>query len=111
MYYIHDMLHITYHTSYRVVAHYILWSKYACIVHMYIMPHTAGLSVRNTHTHTQIPQQTRWATTIPRPPLESSRRGESRYACVIFVGSIFDLFFRDNFPNNIQTALTHTDPD
>ena len=35
----------------------------------------------------------RRATTIPRPPFESSRRGESNSALTIFVKFIFDLYF------------------
>ena len=44
-----------------------------------------------------IPEKTVRATTIPRPPLESSRRGESRSAWSIFVKFIFDLFYKITF--------------
>ena len=36
-------------------------------------------------------------TTTPRPPLESSRRGESRSSGYIFYNIYFDLFFQNNF--------------
>ena len=38
-------------------------------------------------------------TTLLRPPLESSWRGESKSALTIFVKFIFDLFFQNNFAN------------
>ena len=44
------------------------------------------------HTHTKNCQQTRRATTIPRPPLEKSRQGEFRSASHIFVQTIVCLF-------------------
>ena len=42
-------------------------------------------------------QCTRRVTTLSRPPLESSRRGESKSAGSIFVKVIYDLFFQNNF--------------
>ena len=44
------------------------------------------------NTQKSIYQQTRRATTVPRPPLESSWQGESKSALTIFVKLIFDLF-------------------
>ena len=44
----------------------------------------------HTHTHTKlICRQTRGAATLLRPPLESSRRGESKSAVSIFVQALF----------------------
>ena len=48
------------------------------------------------HTHEKsIPERTRRTMAIPRPPLESSWRGESRH----FLCDSFDLFL-NNFPDN-----------
>ena len=67
---------------------------------------------RQKYAHKKsIPEKTVRATTIPRPPLESSRREESRSAWSIFVKFIFDPFFQNNFPNNAQTKIDHADLD
>ena len=55
-------------------------------------------------------QRTRRVTTLLRPPLESSRREESKYAGSIFVKVIFDLFFQNHFQNNAQTKIDPEDP-
>ena len=53
---------------------------------------TAGLDIHYELTKI-ICQQTRRATTIPRPPLESSWRGEFRSSGFHFLWSFFDLIF------------------
>ena len=64
------------------------------------------------HAHGKlIPEKTRRATTNPRPPLESSRREEVKYAVSIFCVIHFDLFFKIKFPNNVRTKIDTVDLD
>ena len=44
-------------------------------------------------------------TKILRLCTKISRRGESRSTVSIFVWSIFELFFQNNFPNSVQTKI------
>ena len=70
-------------------------------------PKTAGLDPRpQVKTHEKlIPGRTRRAATNPRPPLESSRQGESRYLPGKILYHPFNLFFQNNFPNNVRTNI------
>jgi len=61
-----------------------------------------------THKNS-IAEKTERATTIPRPPLESSWWGESKSALTIFVKLIFDLFFWNNFLNIVQRKSKQSD--
>ena len=56
-------------------------------------------------------QRTRRATTIPRPPLESSRRGESRSAWYTFVNHIFDLLIFETSETMAPTKNYQADLD
>ena len=48
------------------------------------------------------------ATKIPRPPFESSWRGESKSACAILCDP-FSPLFQNNFPNNNRTKIVYTE--
>ena len=56
-------------------------------------------------------RRTRIVTTIPRPPLESSRRGESKPALTIFEKFIFDLLFFETSENRVPTKIVKADLD
>ena len=55
--------------------------------------------------------RTRRATTIPRPPLESSQRGESKSALTIFVKFIFDLLLFETSEYRVPTKIVKADLD
>ena len=64
---------------------------------------TAGLDPKCMHTQNQFPEKkNERVTSIPRPLMESSWRGESKSALAIFVKFSFDLFFQNDFPNIVQ---------
>ena len=67
---------------------------------------TAGLDIHYELTKI-ICQQTRRATTIPRPPLESSWRGEFRSIRTIFVGTLFRKLSRKKRSKMDPTKMTH----
>ena len=73
--------------------------------------HTAGLDVLWRADKKLIYQRTRRVTTLLRPPLESSRRGEFRSALSIFVKSIFDLLFFETSENRVPTKIDKADLD
>ena len=56
-------------------------------------------------------QRTRGATTLSRPPLESSRRGEPRSAVHIFLWSFFDLLFFKTSQSMAPTKICTADLD
>ena len=49
--------------------------------------------------------------TIPRPPLENSRREESESALTIFVKFIFDLLFFETSEYRVPTKIVKADLD
>ena len=65
---------------------------------------------RDAHKKT-IFRKSRGVTTIPRPPLESSRRGEFRSAVTIFVKSIFGVLFFETCENRVLTKIVTVDLD
>ena len=56
-------------------------------------------------------RRTRRVTTIPRPPLKSSRQGESRSTGYIFLWSFFDLLFLKTSENRIPTKIYPAESD
>ena len=56
-------------------------------------------------------RRTRRVTTIPRPPWESTRRGESKSALTIFVKFIFDLLFFETSEYRVPTKIVKADLD
>ena len=73
----------------KIVIHSIFWHPYSWIADQ-LSAHKKSIC-----------QQTRRATAIPRPPLESSWQRKSRPALYIFVKNIVDLFFQNLLPNNM----------
>ena len=89
---------------------YFLVHKETKYVGNYVKEYSWIADQRHAHKKS-IFRQTRGVTTLPRPPLESSRLGESRSAVTIFVKSIVGVLFSETYENMAGTKIVMTDLD